>query len=490
MRNMFIRKFGFVVGGALLVLGLALALIGWGMTTLWAPPTSLEVKAPQPSVRALLIPPSIAGAGGAPPTISVTPPSGGRAGIAKVRSDQAAAWLDGLAHTKLTDFSEDSTSFTVESVQGDASIDPAQLLEADVTSESWLGDRDKPLAHAVVLDGRWSYIVVVKDSDQGPGDVTLTWAVGMESGASTPFIVLGGVLAVIGAVVLALAFRMRAANNVVPEEISPWSAGGQSTPTATTAPDGAEQSPVWKQLKDRALTMASSLPVIGPKISGSTTDDDYSFFDPKKGKSDHRDPVAAPATNSIPTTPPLTGAPALDVPLPGRPPAEPRVAPPSRAVPMETSQYGPATGVTPTYQPNPGSAPTPSPATGAQPTNQHPAVAPAVAPTPNTPGTTPATHDGQAAMPWASPAPQTPPPSAVPMSPQQAAAHFPPTGMLGAQQVQPNQEPSSSGQENVQHHLDSAETAAQEAVSALPESPRRQAKREREQRAQREGKTQ
>lgn len=494
MRNMFIRRFGFIAGAALMVLGLVFAAIGWGFATIWSPPTSLAVKAPELSVRALHIPPSIAGAGGVPPTISVTPPSGGRVGIAKVRADQATAWLEGLAHDKLTDFSEDSTTFTIESQQGDTSIDPAQLLDADVTSESWLGDRDKPLTHDVVLDGRWSYVVVVRDADKGPADVTLTWAVGMESAASTPFIIAGVALAVVGAIVLALAFRMRAANNEVPEEVSPWNPSTEAAATAMSNADAVPSIAPWQGLKDKVLALAASLPVVGPKIRGAASDEDYSFFDAKKNGVGTSASTTAPATNSIPTTPPLTGAQPVQAPSPGRPPA---------ASPAQTSQYGPATGVSPTYQPSTGAHTATPPATGAHSAPQRPTTQgtttpsptpPATPSNPSSPHTTPGTHDDGAPMPWATPASSTPPPSPVPMTPQQAAAHFPPTSALGAQAPAQPQAPAQQPADHasVQHHIDSATTAAQEAVSALPESPRRKAKRERELReqAQREGKTQ
>jgi hypothetical protein len=210
-----------VLVAVLAVLGLALLLVGVGMRTVWLPDSDVAASADVSDAPVTLTAPGVMEMRPGPVTVRVE--GEGPVNVARMREQDALAWVGDSPHVTVTGLDDERTLAT-ETTPGEAEVpDPAG-------SVMWLdGGSGDGSAELTWEDRPGRYLLVVAgDGTTAPERLTLTWTREVSTPWAVPLVVAGGVLlaaaAALAAVLLLLARRTR-------------------QPGTTPAPDPADPAP-------------------------------------------------------------------------------------------------------------------------------------------------------------------------------------------------------------------------------------------------------
>jgi len=183
---------------AVALLGVAALVVGIGMRTFWLPPDTVTATADVSAGPVAVTAPGVMEMRAGPVTAVLT--GEGDVHLARMREQDALAWVGASAHTTLTGLSSE-TALSTEVTEGEATVpDPAgSVMWLD--SESGAGEatyswEDRPGRYLLVAAG---------DGTQAPQRLALTWPVEVTTPWATPLVVTGIVL-LLAAVGLAVWF--------------------------------------------------------------------------------------------------------------------------------------------------------------------------------------------------------------------------------------------------------------------------------------------
>lgn len=214
---------------ALAVLGLALLLVGVGMRTVWLPDTQVTASADLSDAPVALTAPGVMEM--RPGPVTVRAEGEGTVHLARMREQDAIAWVGESPHLTVTGLDDEQTLAT-ERTDGEAEVpDPTGsvmwLDGASGEGEAELTWEDRP--------GRY-LLVVAADGTTAPERLTLTWTREVSTPWAVPLMVAGGVL-LLAAAALAVVLRLvgrRPRSDAPADPADP--AAAPPAPPATAAP--------------------------------------------------------------------------------------------------------------------------------------------------------------------------------------------------------------------------------------------------------------
>lgn len=214
------------------VLGLALLLVGVGMRTVWLPDSDVSASADLSEAPVALTAPGVMEM--RPGPVTVRAEGEGTVHLARMREQDATAWVGESAHVTVTGLQDERTLAT-ERTDGESEVpDPTGsvmwLDGASGDGSAELTWEDRP--------GRY-LLVVAADGTTAPDRLTFTWTREVSTPWAVPLMVLGGVL-LLAAVVLAFVLRVvgrRPAPAGATEAADPVDPGDPADPATPAAPD-------------------------------------------------------------------------------------------------------------------------------------------------------------------------------------------------------------------------------------------------------------
>lgn len=213
----------------LAVLGVAALVVGIGMRTFWLPPDTVTATADLSEGPVALTAPGVLEMRDGPVVVELT--GDGLVHLARMREEDAQAWVGAAAHTTVTGLSSER-ALSTEVTEGEATVpDPAGSVmwldsesgEGEVT-RTW---DDEPGRYLLVAAG---------DGTQAPQQLSLTWPLVVSTPWATPLVVVGIVLLLL-AMALAVLVELRGRGRRRDRRATP------TTADATTAPDPAAADP-------------------------------------------------------------------------------------------------------------------------------------------------------------------------------------------------------------------------------------------------------
>ncbi len=174
----------------LAVLGVAALAVGTGMRTVWLPPDTVTATADLSEGPVALTAPGVLEMRDGPVAVELA--GEGVVHLARMREEDAVAWVGEAAHTTVTGLSS-QTALSTEVTEGEPTVpDPAgsvMWLDSETgegeVSTTW---EDEPGRYLLVAAG---------DGTQAPQQLSLTWPLVVSTPWATPLVVLGVVLLVL-----------------------------------------------------------------------------------------------------------------------------------------------------------------------------------------------------------------------------------------------------------------------------------------------------
>lgn len=181
---------------ALAVLGLVLLLIGVGMRTVWLPDDQVSASADLSGAPVALTAPGVMELRPGPVTVRVD--GDGPVHVARMREQDATAWVGDAPHTTVTGLTDEQTLSTQQA-------DGAAEVPDPEGSVMWLdGASGRDAVELTWEDRPGRYLLVVSgDGTTAPERLTLTWDREVSTPLAVPLMVAGG-LCLAAAVLLAL----------------------------------------------------------------------------------------------------------------------------------------------------------------------------------------------------------------------------------------------------------------------------------------------
>ena len=193
---------------ALVLLGLLTLLAGIGQKTIWAPAETVTATAPADSKAAPLtvIDHKLRTLEGGTVTIKVK--GEGSFLLAAGRPDDVTAWVGKTAHNTVTGVSEDKKALQVESTGGEAKAPSPAGSDLWVSSETASGELD--YTWSAPADGDWSLLLASDGTKPAPSSISMTFPNDTSTPWAVPLMIIGGLLMLAGAALLALKPKGRA----------------------------------------------------------------------------------------------------------------------------------------------------------------------------------------------------------------------------------------------------------------------------------------
>lgn len=222
-----------VLVAALAVLGLALLLVGVGMRTVWLPDSDVSASADLSDAPVALTAPGVMEM--RPGPVTVRAEGEGTVHLARMREQDAVAWVGESAHVTVTGL-DDERTLSTERTDGEAEVpDPTG-------SVMWLdgafGDGGAELTWED-RPGRY-LLVVAADGTTAPEQLTLTWTREVSTPWAVPLMVVGGVLLAAAAALAVLLRVLGRRTRPAGADPDPDAAAGPAdpaTPAGPAAPD-------------------------------------------------------------------------------------------------------------------------------------------------------------------------------------------------------------------------------------------------------------
>lgn len=217
------------------VLGLALLLVGVGMRTVWLPDSDVSASADLSDAPVALTAPGVMEM--RPGPVAVRAEGEGTVHLARMREEDAVAWVGESPHLTVTGL-EDERTLATERTDGEAEVpDPTG-------SVMWLdGASGEGSAELTWEDRPGRYLLVVAaDGTTAPDRLTFTWTREVSTPWAVPLMVLGAVLLLVAAglavVLRVVGRRPRAeATDAGDPGAAATEAGGTADRATPTAPD-------------------------------------------------------------------------------------------------------------------------------------------------------------------------------------------------------------------------------------------------------------
>lgn len=192
----------YALSATLIVLGLVLGALGLLQKTIWAPSetisASAELSEPGPVV---IVEPGVLNLYDTPAELTVT--GEGTEVIAQTSLENAEAWAEGAAQTRITGLASE-TELATTSTEGEPetpALDGADLWNAQEVGEGtatmkWDSD-----------PGRTAFVIGADGQSPAAQSVTITWPSSAGTPWAIPLIIAGGILLLIGLLLLVTAFN-------------------------------------------------------------------------------------------------------------------------------------------------------------------------------------------------------------------------------------------------------------------------------------------
>ena len=186
---------------ALLLLGLLTLLAGIGQKTFWAPPETVTASAPAGTDAPLTV------FDGKlrtlhDGTVTINVKGEGSFMLAAGRPDDVQAWVGNTAHNTVSGVSEDSKALQLTHTDGDATAPSPAGSDLWVTTEDASGELKYNWTPPA--DGDWSLLLAADGTKPAPSSISMTFPNDTSTPWAIPLMVLGGLLILAGAALLAL----------------------------------------------------------------------------------------------------------------------------------------------------------------------------------------------------------------------------------------------------------------------------------------------
>jgi len=187
---------------ALVLLGLLTLLAGIGQKTFWAPPETVTATAPSGATAAPLtvFDEKLRTLHGGTVTINVT--GEGSFMLAAGRPDDVDAWVGATAHNTVSGVSEDGKALQLTHVDGEATAPSPAGSDLWVSTENASGELKYNWTPPA--DGDWTLLLAADGTKPAPTSITMTFPNDTSTPWAIPLMVIGGLLILAGAVLLAL----------------------------------------------------------------------------------------------------------------------------------------------------------------------------------------------------------------------------------------------------------------------------------------------
>ncbi|MEC5191658.1 MULTISPECIES: hypothetical protein [unclassified Arthrobacter] len=208
---------------AVLLLGLLTLLAGIGQKTFWAPPETVTASAPAGTDAPLTV------FDGKlrtlhDGTVTINVKGEGSFMLAAGRPDDVQAWVGNTAHNTVSGVSEDSKALQVTRTDGDATAPSPAGSDLWVTTEDANGELKYNWTPPA--DGDWSLLLAADGTKPAPSSISMTFPNDTSTPWAIPLMVLGGLLILVGAALLA--FKPKGGKRA--------GRGGKTAAAARTAP--------------------------------------------------------------------------------------------------------------------------------------------------------------------------------------------------------------------------------------------------------------
>ncbi|XAS63028.1 hypothetical protein VUN84_11965 [Micrococcaceae bacterium Sec5.8] len=186
---------------AVLLLGLLTLLAGIGQKTFWAPPETVTASAPAGTDAPLTV------FDGKlrtlhDGTVTINVKGEGSFMLAAGRPDDVQAWVGNTAHNTVSGVSEDSKALQLTHTDGDATAPSPAGSDLWVSTEDASGELKYNWTPPA--DGDWSLLLAADGTKPAPSSISMTFPNDTSTPWAIPLMVLGGLLILAGAVLLAL----------------------------------------------------------------------------------------------------------------------------------------------------------------------------------------------------------------------------------------------------------------------------------------------
>ena len=177
----------------LIVLGVVLMLIGIGLRTVWAPPETATARSAEdtPASALTVLEPEVLQDRSGPVRIKAT--GEGNLLLAVGRDDDVDAWVADAAVTRL---SGDGEALAGERTEGESEVPFPAGSDLWVVEET--GEGTVEYAYEPPAEGSWK-VLLASESGQAPTAVEVSWDNDSTNPLALPLIVLGALVAVLGA---------------------------------------------------------------------------------------------------------------------------------------------------------------------------------------------------------------------------------------------------------------------------------------------------
>ncbi|GAB3621072.1 hypothetical protein GCM10027417_23330 [Glutamicibacter endophyticus] len=185
-----------------MLLGVAALIVGIGQKTFWAPPETVTASMPQFSDEAPLtvIEPTINDAHLAPVELVIKGEGEFTASLA--RSAEVQAWVDDAAHVTLEGIDRANASLQADYTDGKKEVpNPAG---DDIFFDSQKADGTMTYRWTAPDDGQWSLLLAADGKKPAPVDISITYDNDDAMPWALPLIIIGALLLVLGAALLAV----------------------------------------------------------------------------------------------------------------------------------------------------------------------------------------------------------------------------------------------------------------------------------------------
>ncbi|MHA7222747.1 hypothetical protein ACX80S_10570 [Arthrobacter sp. RHLT1-20] len=187
---------------ALVLLGLLTLLAGIGQKTFWAPAETVTATAPTGATAAPLtvFDEKLRTLHGG--TVKINVKGEGSFLLASGRPDDVAAWVGKTAHNTVSGVSEDGKALQLTHSEGEATAPSPAGSDLWVTTENASGEMK--YSWTPPADGDWSLLLAADGTKPAPTSITMTFPNDTSTPWAIPFMVVGGLLILAGAALLAL----------------------------------------------------------------------------------------------------------------------------------------------------------------------------------------------------------------------------------------------------------------------------------------------
>lgn len=187
---------------ALVLLGLLTLLAGIGQQTFWAPAETVTATAPTDAAAAPLTVFDEKLRSERDGTVTIKVQGEGSFLLAAGRPDDVDAWVGSTAHNTVSGVSEDGKALQLTRTEGEATAPSPAGSDLWVTTENASGELN--YSWTPPADGDWSLLLAADGTKPAPASITMTFPNDTSTPWAIPFIVLGSLLVLAGAVLLVL----------------------------------------------------------------------------------------------------------------------------------------------------------------------------------------------------------------------------------------------------------------------------------------------